>query len=255
MLRNYQMGLASLLAAISFSSGAQAETIEPVQQPLSVMNCLMTPWRTVDVSASVAGILEKVAVDRGDVVEEGQLLASLQQDVEKAKLELAQTRLNFAQRKLNRLKELRSKNFVSEQEVDQLKTEMQVVRLETAEAREHLRLRSIKSPIDGVVTLRHLDEGELTKDTPVVTLVQLDPLRVEILLEASQLPYIETGMQAQISPHAPASGTYPAKVIAVDRVIDAASGTFGAVLELPNKGKKLPAGLSCEVSFEKMIEN
>ena len=61
---------------------------------------------------------------------------------------------------------------------------------------------------------------------------------------------IKVGMNAEItSEHAAGQKVYKAKVTIVDRVIDAASGTFGVRLELPNPKYRLPAGLKCKVSF------
>ena len=51
------------------------------------------------------------------------------------------------------------------------------------------------------------------------------------------------------SPEAPFEGEYEAIVTIVDRVVDAASGTFAVRLELPNENGRLPAGLKCSVSF------
>lgn len=228
-------------------------TASPValEETVPVMNCLMTPWRTVDLASSVSAILQDVKVERGDRVSVGDEVAILQRDVEKAQLRLAQTRFDFAQRKLNRTKDLQKKKFVSEQEVDQLRTELQVVRMETAQAQATVNLRSIKSPIDGVVTARLLDEGELTNEQPIVTIAQLNPLRIELLLDAQQFPFIQKGMVATIYPNPPATGKYQADVIAVDQVIDAASGTFGAVLELKNEKEALPAGVSCRAILKK----
>ena len=63
---------------------------------------------------------------------------------------------------------------------------------------------------------------------------------------------IEVGMDAEITPeNAAAKKVYKAKVTIVDRVIDAASGTFGVHLELPNPEYHLPAGLKCKVAFHK----
>lgn len=62
---------------------------------------------------------------------------------------------------------------------------------------------------------------------------------------------IKVGMQADITPENPVGQVYKAKVTIVDRVIDAASGTFGVRLELPNPKYLLPAGLKCKVSFPK----
>jgi multidrug efflux pump subunit AcrA (membrane-fusion protein) len=56
-------------------------------------------------------------------------------------------------------------------------------------------------------------------------------------------------MTVPVRPEAPVSGTHPARVTVVDRVVDAASGTFGVRLQLPNPGYRLPAGLKCEIRF------
>jgi membrane fusion protein (multidrug efflux system) len=56
---------------------------------------------------------------------------------------------------------------------------------------------------------------------------------------------------ADVTPENPVSKVYKAKVTIVDRVIDAASGTFGVRLELPNPKYRLPAGLKCKVAFHK----
>ncbi len=78
---------------------------------------------------------------------------------------------------------------------------------------------------------------------------QIDPLNVEVILPVSQLLFIKVGMRAKVIPEAPIGGQYIAEVKIVDRVIDAASGTFGVRLELPNPNNRLPAGLKCKVIF------
>lgn len=61
--------------------------------------------------------------------------------------------------------------------------------------------------------------------------------------------YLKVGMRAKVIPEAPIGGQYTAEVKIVDKVIDAASGTFGVRLELPNPNYRLPAGLKCKVIF------
>jgi len=80
-------------------------------------------------------------------------------------------------------------------------------------------------------------------------LAQIDPLNVEVILPVGQLPFIKVGVRAKVIPEAPIGGQYIAEVKIVDRVIDAASGTFGVRLELPNPNNRLPAGLKCKVIF------
>jgi hypothetical protein len=56
-------------------------------------------------------------------------------------------------------------------------------------------------------------------------------------------------MKAEVIPEEPIGGKHKARVVIVDRVLDAASGTFGIRLQLPNRKYKLPAGLRCQVIF------
>jgi len=121
-----------------------------------------------------------------------------------------------------------------------------LVRAEAAYA-----LRSVRSPINGVVVERLLAPGEFAKQAPILKLAQLDPLRVEVIAPVQLWGQIAVGMAAQIMPEAPVKGSHRARVTIVDRVIDAASGTFGVRLELPNPNLRLPAGLKCTVRFER----
>jgi preprotein translocase subunit SecA len=84
---------------------------------------------------------------------------------------------------------------------------------------------------------------------PIMRLAQLDPLRVEVFVPVARLGEIAVGKKAEVMPQAPVNGTYIARVTIVDRVADAASGTFGVRLELPNRDYRLPAGMKCKVRF------
>jgi len=77
----------------------------------------------------------------------------------------------------------------------------------------------------------------------------MDPLRVETFLPISVHGHIKVGDPADILPEAPVGGSYPAKVVVVDKVFDAASNTIGVRLELPNPELRLPAGIHCRVRF------
>jgi len=57
------------------------------------------------------------------------------------------------------------------------------------------------------------------------------------------------GQSAEVLPEAPVGGRYTAAVKVIDRVHDAASGTFGVRLEMANPGMKLPGGIKCRANF------
>jgi multidrug efflux pump subunit AcrA (membrane-fusion protein) len=83
-------------------------------------------------------------------------------------------------------------------------------------------------------------------------LVQLNPLRVEVVVPVRLYGKIKVGMTGMVEWEAPVGGTYPAVVKIVDSVVDAASGTIGVRLELPNPNLKLPAGTKCSIKFPDM---
>ncbi|MCJ7499724.1 efflux RND transporter periplasmic adaptor subunit, partial [bacterium] len=65
----------------------------------------------------------------------------------------------------------------------------------------------------------------------------------------SMLGFIKEGEKVEVIPEEPLGNTYIGKIKIVDRVLDAASGTFGIRIELSNKDLSLPAGLKCRVRF------
>jgi len=237
---------------------------------------LIEPKLTANVGSNTPGILESVSVDRGDVVKEGQVVATLQAGVEKATMELAKARaeldatikakraeMEFADRSKQRKKELYEKKTLSFQEWDEAETRRMLAELALNEALEAKRLAeleykrsvevvkrmSVRSPVNGVVVERYLHQGEYIEDKPVMRLAQIDPLHVEVIMPVSMLGSVKNGMVAEVRPEAPVGGVYKAKVTIVDKVVDAASGTFGVRLELPNPEYKLPPGLKCKVLF------
>jgi multidrug efflux pump subunit AcrA (membrane-fusion protein) len=91
--------------------------------------------------------------------------------------------------------------------------------------------------------------GEVVDDETILRIAQIHPLRVEVVLPAAMYGSIRPGMRAAIEPESPGDRVHVASVTIVDPVIDAASGTFGVRLMLPNPDHKIPGGLHCQVRF------
>lgn len=226
----------------------------PAQQEQE-FECLLEPMAEVQLGSPVKGILESIKVERGDPVEKGQLLATLQADAEKAAVDLARAKLEFGQRKVARNKELFKDDYVSEFKVDEAVTEARLAEVELQQAQTMLEQKSLTSPITGLVVERHLSVGEFVSESEIMKLVRIDPLIVEVVVPVEFFGSIEEGMDAEVFPQDPLGGAYWSQVVSVDRVVDAASGTFGVRLELPNAGNELPAGLQCRVRFETGAES
>ena len=189
------------------------------------LTCLIQPKSVITITTPVAGLLETLSVDRGDLVKEDQILAVIDTSVERAT-----GAVQYAHAEL---------------------TNKHLADLELQRTSAEINLRTMRSPITGVVVERFMSQGEFSKQDKILKLAQIDPLYVEVFAPVSMLGKVAVGQSAQIKPEAPVGGSYTAKITVVDRVVDAASGTFGVRLEMRNPDYKLPAGLKCSVQFTK----
>jgi len=217
--------------------------------------CLIEPHVDVSVSPSVSGVVERVRVERGDTVEKGQVLVQLVAGIETAAYELAKARSEFADRTNARNAELVDEHLISSNEQDAVETDALLARLEMREALEGLKLRTIRSPIAGVVVDVSVEAGEFVDEEEVLRIVQIDPLNVEVVVPVALYGRIGEDGIGEVRPERPFDRVLPAKIVIVDRVVDAASGTFGLRLELPNPKGELPAGLKCGVRFPGISES
>lgn len=243
-------------------------------------DCLLEPWRTVEIRSPVEGIVESIGVDRGDPIRRGQPLVVLQSAAERAavdsaaqraraegQLAAARNRTDYATRKLERHIDLQKQNFVSPQARDEAAAEKQlaeaellsaveareIARAEWRRAQELLALRTIRAPFDGVVVERLLNPGDLAEPgsgrRAVLKVAQIDPMRVDVALPAELFGQVRTGAAATVT--AVVGGArFPATVRGIDRVIDAASGTFIARLEVPNARGAVPGGSRCTATID-----
>jgi RND family efflux transporter MFP subunit len=210
--------------------------------------CLIEPSMEVNVGTPVDGVLEVVNADRGDLVKPGQLLARLNVGVENAAIEYQVAKSQFGERKVARTQDLNARKLVSDQELDELVTEQKLAELELQQRQELLRLRSITSPIKGVIVDRFRNRGDLVKQERIFRIAQIDPLHVETIVPASYFGRIRPGQTYSVKPQF-SDGMIKAKVSNVDRVIDPASGTFRVRLVLPNQKLAVPSGQRCSVNF------
>lgn len=242
--------------------------------------CLLEPWQVVEVRAAVDGIISTITVNRGDIVRRGQTLMTLQSGAEKLAVESgryrskmqgqvtsARNRVDYATKKLARLTDMHKENFMSAQARDEGEAEKrlaesellsaseasELARIEWQRAQELLAQRTLAAPFAGVVVDRMLNPGDLAESgsgrKPVLKVAQIDPLRADVPLPAALFGQVRPGAKSVITAVV-GGGRFNATVIGVDRVIDAASGTFVARLEVPNPQGKVPAGSRCSAVIE-----
>ena len=235
---------------------------------------LIEPYKVVDIGAPVEGVVAEVTVDRSSLIKAGQILVKMESSLEQAELEkakamatfngdikLQRTELAYAERANDRVKRLEA---AAKQDKDLAATNIIRARYRLKKAYEKSAMAkfemiksqaildrcSIKSPISGVVVDRYVSRGEYVNNQPLLRVAQIDPLRVEVIVPSQMFGRIIPGMHAKIVPELSEYGEQTATVTIVDKVIDAASSTFGVRLELPNADHQIPSGMKCSVRFE-----
>lgn len=258
-----------LLTAALFAQAGAVLAAQP-------LGCLIEPFRISDVGSPVIGVIETTLVERGDRVSIGQPVATLRADVERqsvvvaagraqaiGELKAAEATVELARQKLARARELADQQFISSQALEQARADSLVANHRLAQAREQrdvfarehdlaraqLRLRTIKSPISGIVADRFLSPGERVEEKAIFRVAVINPLRVEVVLPSSYFSTVRSGMTITVTPDFPGAPARLAKITVVDRLIDGASNTFRVRAELPNADFALPAGLRCKADL------
>ena len=149
--------------------------------------------RTVEVRARVEGILEKRFYNEGEIVEQGDMLFTIDPrpfqavvNQRKAELSSAKASLNQAQRNWARVRRLYEVDAVSEAERDDSLSQLETARASVEQAQANLDAAQIdlgytrvEAPLTGVTSLRDVDEGALVSSgTQLTTITQLDPVQV-----------------------------------------------------------------------------
>ena len=243
-------------------------------------DCLIEPRQVLELRAPIEGLIDRVNVERGDYVKKGQDLVVLDTRVDQVQASIASHRAQMegamrsweskgelSTKKSARMDQLHGQNFISAQLRDEATTEKRIAEAELRDAvdsrklsgleyqrqLEIIRLKTIRSPVNGVVTERFLNPGEFAEAgvgrKPLLKIADIDMLHVEVLLPAAAYGKVKLGTEIQVVPEMPPGPSHRARVKVIDRVLDAASGTFGVRLELPNPQRKILGGIRCRAAF------
>lgn len=264
------VGALAIVAAAAATGGEQAAT--------ATARAVVKPSHEIDVASPVGGIIEGVLVSEGDRVEKGQPVVQLDSAVQKAvvaisshraestaRIEAAEANVRAKQVAYKRQKTLQAKGVAPDADVEEAELELayaqsQLVvakeeqtlhRLEVTRDRAMLDRLTIRAPMAAVVKTRVRDPGEAAQEfEPLLELVVLDPLHVIAHVPHDLAARLEPGARARLVVDAQPDRRHPCRVLVVDPVIDAASGTCRVKLELPNPKRQVAAGARAAVVFD-----
>jgi membrane fusion protein (multidrug efflux system) len=208
------------------------------------------PLQSATLYSKVGGYLKAIAVDRGDMVKAGQVLAEIDSAESDSQLRSAITDLENKRKNAQRAHQLVSSGVTSQQATEQADTDMRMAEARVSELATIKSYEQIRAPFDGRVTARFADPGALvqnsttnqTSNQPVVTLVDDRKLRVNVYVEQRDAPLVRVGDKAEVSDAADAARKVTGLIARSSGTLDPRTRTLFVELEVDNADHFLVPG-------------
>ena len=183
------------------------------------------------------GRITKINVEIGDFVKSGQILA----EIDKAQLQQAQLSLQNQEVELARLRSLYEAGGLSKSDLDAIELQYNVTKTQVENLLENTVLRS---PINGVVTARNYDVGDMCSvASPIFTVEQIVPVKLLVGISESDYSKVKKGDSVEIKADAIPDKTFYGKINRIYPTIDPATRTFTVEVVVDNNYKTLRPGM------------
>jgi len=209
------------------------------------------PFEEVNMAPSTPGRIDKIYVETGDRVNKGDNLFLM----DRTQLYQLKLQLSSLEKDLSRLDTLLKVGSVKQQAYDQMKTQYDVLKTNVDFMEENTLM---KAPFSGVITGKYFENGEIYSGTPttqtgrsaVVTLMQVNPLKVNVSISEQFYPLIRIGMKAIITADVYVNEVFAGRVFRKAPTINAATRSFITEVELPNRNDLLRPGMFVRVAMD-----
>ena len=208
----------------------------------------------VEVKTRLTGVIQKITVERGSSVKTGTPLAVLQNDDLALEVKKAEVSMLEAKAEFNRAKSLFDQKLLSESDYDAKRLAYDKSNAELDLAKVNYEKSVIKAPFSGVVEEVYARIGQRVvedDDSALFRVTEMEPLQARIFIPEGQILGVEAGLKAEFVPTIDPTRRFAARVKWISSIIDAASGTAPAIVELlPGQGRGfLKPGISGKVTI------
>jgi RND family efflux transporter MFP subunit len=221
----------------------------------------LAPWQQAVLHAKVTGFVTKIAVDKGDAVKAGQVIAEievpeLETDLVKYEAEAVALKpaFEFAQQEYDRLVKARksSPDLILPQmldkakaELDKAKADFDVVEANAKRARVMLGYAKITAPFDGIITARHVDTGALVNasTSKVVEIMDASTIRLQIPVTELETALVQPGKPVKAAIEALGPTPIEGTISRIAYALDPTTRTMLAEADLKNADLKLRPGM------------
>ena len=197
-----------------------------------------------NIAPTSPGRIDKIFVEVGDYVSKGQKLVQM----DAASLKQLKLQLENEATEFKRVDELYKVGGASKSEWDAAKTTLDVRRTSYNNLLENTQLLS---PLNGVVTARNFDNGDLYSSvaTPVLVVEQITPVKLLINVSEPYFPKVKKGMDVSVKFDVYGDEVFEGKISLVYPTIDATTHTFPVEVKLTNTNKRVRPGMFGRVTL------
>ncbi len=217
---------------------AQAEDVDIT----NTFTSNIEPFATNNIVSQTAGRIVSINVEVGDKVRKDQLLAKMDE------VTLAKTRLQYINdsTELARLTELYKIGAVAQSDFDMAKLAHNITKRTYNNLLENTYLRS---PLNGVVTARNYDKGDMySMAQPIFVVEQIQPVKMLVNVSESLFTQVHEGMEFDITVDAYPGESFKGKVNLLYPTVNAATHTFPVEVICENKDQRLRPGMFARVT-------
>ncbi len=231
----------------------RGEIVRYVSLPGSVR-----PNQQATLNAKVAGYLKSIAVDKGDAVQAGQLLAEIEVPellADRAKF-LATVKVAEAECQRLEVAQRKAPDLVMPQAVDEARGRLEIARANLERIATLLAYSRLTAPFAGVVTMRHVDPGAFiptggsggaTGTAAVVTLMEFDTVRVQVAVPELEAALVRPGQPVRLTVEGLRGRTFEASVSRMGYALDESTRTMLMEADVPNPQHELRPGMYATV--------
>ena len=222
-------------------------SVRPVDQVRDYVGTVEAEVKN-NIAPQAPGRIAKIFVEVGDHVRKGQKLVQMDAaNLQQLTLQIENQKVDFA-----RIKELYAVGAVSKAEFDNMKMSLEVAETQYKNIMENTQLLS---PIDGIVTARNYDNGDLYAGAAILTVEQIRPVKLLVNESENYYSKVQKGDKATITLDALPGETFTATVSLKYPTINAATHTFPVELALANKDEKVRPGMFARAQLNFGTEN
>lgn len=208
---------------------------------------VLLPEEEVDLTFETSGKITHIYFREGSFVNQGALLAKVNDAPLQAELRKLQTQLPLAQDRVYRQGTLLEKDAISQETYQTVTTELEKLKADIDLIESRIAQTELRAPFSGVIGLRQVSVGAYASPAVIVSkLTKISPLKLEFSMNENQVRQILPGSEISFSV-ANDLTTYNAVVYAVESQLDPRTLTLKARARYANPGGKLKPGLSASM--------